>query len=281
LKYGWTDDLINLEITDLINMEDTVSPVIAEYIKFLIGIINGSTIVSPEMLFTDDYTWMRYVIKEILDNSSAVEQFYERSLESPSYNPDTGALVLKGWDNQSTLILGCGHDFCGLHHHDSSTEYLIDIDLTMLPDLCLKTCHQSLAKALPEARGKIRTIVFEGWCGNETQVFFDDCLFLLDEGGFVVSGDGDKHRVVKRDGKLYFVKFDADGTEESSVEYHPWTDDDVINGTFGFDIHDWKNNMIMNGKRIAQLNKERVTKEEIIAFIESNRLFHYPLETAR
>jgi len=246
-------------------MDNNLHPIIVEYIKFLTGLVNGSTIVSSRMKFDADFTWMKFVIEEILTDSSAIARFYGYLSESPSYSPDTGALNFKEWVGQSTLILGCGHD----RHRHKSDEYLIDVDITMLPDMCIEACHQSLAKALPEAKGKISRIIFEGWCGEETQVFFDDCLFLLDEGGSVVSGDEDQHRIIKRDSKLYFVKFDDDGYEESSVEYRPWTNDDATNGSFGFDIHDWKANMIRNGERIKRMNKERMCKDEILKFIET------------
>lgn len=277
MKYGLTDDFIHLDTYDPINMSNNAYLVV-KYIDFLIGLIDGSTIVSPEMMFVDDFGWMMHVIDDIWADSSAITLFYNLSSENPSYDPTTGALVLKRWVGQQTLVLGCGHEFDGYCHHDSLNEYLIDINLTMLPDLCLKACHQSLAKALPEAKGKIHTIIFEGLCGDETQVFVDDCLFLLDEGGSVVSGDRDLHRVVKRDGTLYFVEFGDDGVELSAVKYHPWVPEDVTNKTFGFDIYDWKNNLIRNGKRIEEMDKEIVTKEEILNFIKTKCESHLTQE---
>jgi len=257
-------------------MDNNLHPIVAEYIKFLTGLVNGPTIVSSRMMFDDNFAWMKFIIKYILKDSSDIIKFYSHLSETPEYNPYTGALSFKEWNGESTLILGCGHD---MHRHGSD-EYLIDVDLMMLPDLCLEACHQSLAKALPEAKGKIHKIVFEGWCGDETQVFVDDCLFLLDEGGYVVSGDSKTHQVIKRDDKLYFVKFGDDGYEESSVEYRPWVTDDITNGIFGFDIHDWKANMIRNGDRIKQLDKKRMNKEMILRFIESMCKHLRTLETA-
>lgn len=226
------------------------------YVKFLIQLIKGDTIISPEMMFNIDHMWMTHVLNEIFCDDS--KELYSYS----AFDNAAGSVVFREWENQSTLIFGCGHhDVHYDQHYHTSDEYLIDIDITILPDMCLKVCHQSLAAALPSAKGKINKIVFEGWLGEETKVFYDDCLFLLADNGVVVTGNDNSPRIIKKNNKLFVV--------DTNTEYHPWTSEDVSNKTFGCDIHDWKAQCLKNNNLDNNLDNSEMSSDEIIEFISS------------
>lgn len=242
------------------------------YIKFVFELMTRKTVVSESMIFPLDFNWIAGAFEELQDEfSSDPNSFYKldqvKAEEILAEMEQTGALILRKWqNNQTTIVVGCGHSYCQNRH--GPNEYLIDVNINMLPDMFLEVCHQSLANALPkEAHNQIQKIYFEGLCGEETSVFYEDCLALLAEGGGVWNGHA--FTLIKQGGELYAVAKDG-----SLTKYEPWTHEDIAEditeSTFGCDIFDWKANMKRNGYRIKEILKmEPVTALEVARYIAS------------
>lgn len=270
------------------------------YTKFLKELIKETTVVSPEMLFTPNFQW----IKNSLENLPIAEQYLHLigNLINPHADEikSTGAMTFREWNGQTTLIIGCGHINtenganyhnqvfqCSSNHcHDTENEYLIDIDICMIPDKIVEVCHQSLSRCMPiEAMGQIEQIIFEGFCGEETQVLVDDCLKLLANGGMVLIDYGCPV-LIKQNDQLYVITGitteATDSTEATeahegivvlfeTVPYKPWTREDVETQSFGFDIFDWKGNFERNGWRFPDLERSALRATDALAFLQSTQ----------
>jgi DNA-directed RNA polymerase subunit RPC12/RpoP len=236
------------------------------------------------MLFdTDDYQWIKSFLKEYSKEKQDYypNNFYQITLNDidkfKSEIKNIGTLTLRKWAGQSTIIVGCGHinvkdggNFLTKHHyqihdheHNPETEYLVDPDITILPDMCIAVCEQSLSAAMPEAYGKIKKISVEGICLEENDIFFNDCKLLLADDGIVCTYC-DQQILIKKNGELYFIH------DDDTLEiYKPWTLEDVINKTFGYDIFDWKGQYKRNGWRFDDFSKNAMCGDNAITYIKT------------
>ncbi len=264
--------------------QSNVTPLLKCYLSYLrnlVGIEKGLTVVDYE-----DYQWMKNTIVEFLNYNHDYypNEFYKvtndeiESLQSEIKN--SGTLTLDRWNGQTTIIVGCGHvntensgvilddghyQMCS-HYHNPELEYLVDVDISILPDMCINFCESPLSLAIPEAHGQIKEIMVEGICLDETDVFYNDCLLLLENNGIVTLYDKTPI-LIKLDGKLYAYVYDSDNNCKLEL-YRPWTQKDIDDKTFGFDIFDWKGQFIRNGWRFPELQKSAMDAVTIIKFID-------------
>lgn len=108
----------------------------------------------------------------------------------------------------------------------------------------------SLHKTIPEARGKIRKIHLEGVIVPETELFKQDLLELLADGGMVCQ-EGGPPVIFKKGGKLYVNRYRwvYDWCEElvpvitETVPYIPWTTEvtkqEIVVRNLGVDALGW------------------------------------------
>ena len=235
------------------------------------------------MLFDQhDHQWIKTGLKEYLRYKQDYypNKFYQITLDDidnlKSEIKNIGTLTLRKWNNQPIIIIGCGninikdggkfltknHYQVHAHEHDSDNEYLVDTDITILPDMCIAVCQQSLSKAMPEAHGKIKEIIVEGICLEETDIFFNDCKLLLAEDGLVITNH-DIPILIKQKGEIFFIH------DDNELElYEPWTQEDINNKTYGFDIFDWTGQFVRNGWRIENFKNTMMSKHDATKYIK-------------
>ncbi len=256
------------------------------YLRNLVGLEQGITVFNYE-----DHSWIKKTISEFLHYGKDYypNEFYnvtnDEIVNLQSEIKYRGTLTLNNWNGQTTIIIGCGHintensgvildeghyQMC-THEHNPEFEYLVDTDISILPDMCINICTSSLSFSMPEAHGKIKEIMVEGICLDETDVFYNDCLLLLENNGIVTIYDKTPI-LTKIDGKLYAYVFD-DNNNCNLELYRPWTQKDIDNKTYGFDIFDWKGQFVRNGWRFPEFQKNAMDSTEIVNFIDGIKVY--------
>ena len=265
-------------------MSDTVNKtLIACYLYFLEKYIGTKLALTTLQFLPDDYQWIKPILFDSTNARFYPTTFYPTITDTThaAYMTEinnTGSLTFKKWSGQKTLIIGCGHVNTKAgpsilpadshqphtHVHRPSREYLIDTDITILPDMCINVCHTPLHIALPSpSHNQIKTIIFEGLCAEETSIFTQDCLTLLREDGIVLANNPLKPTITKKNNILYAIQDD-----DTLIPYTPWTQTDIDNNTFGHDVFGWKEQFIRNGQRMNDLRKNMLSPTEALVRIQ-------------
>lgn len=170
------------------------------------------------------------------------------------------AVIRKPWNGETKIVIGCGHKFV----HDHRGAYTVDPDPQMGSDCLINFGNFSLARAIPEAKGKIKMIIMEGIMIPENPCFHQDILELLDETGVVCQDICHEIEPVlmKKDGEMFVVKYKPspcyvyrNNPREtlSLVPYKPWVIETLGTGPrlldLGSDALNWK-------RQIAKVKSE-------------------------
>jgi hypothetical protein len=231
-----------------------------------------------------DLQWIVIPLNEFKSEGSNyyANKFYKiNSNEIKEEIKNNGTMTLNKWNGQKTLIFGCGHVNTTYgenelfedskyyqiqtHCHNTREEYMVDNDITILPDLLATIGENSLILAIPEARGKIQKIIVEGFCADETDILYNDFMELLEDGGVVFESETIPV-LAKKDNELYAIEIIDE--EYIFKKYAPWTNEDVENGTYGYDLFGWKENLSLNGFRIKELKKKELISKNAIEYMK-------------
>jgi len=159
----------------------------------------------------DWWGWMGFAYDEFKD-----EWFDSINIPQQVKNIiNTSSIIKNPWKGQQDIVIGCGHTFglCRQGHH--AGQYTVDSDPQMGSDCISSFGNFSLAKAIPEAKGKIKAIILEGILIRETPCFVNDLMELLENGGRVYRDSG--HIVIEKiAGLLYVYKHGV------RKPYEPW-----------------------------------------------------------
>jgi hypothetical protein len=129
------------------------------------------------------------------------------------------AIVRNPWKEQKEIIIGCGHTY--EHHKDIHNEqFTVDSNPEMGADCIMEFGKFSLARVIPNARGKISKIFIEGILIQENNCFVQDILELLEEGGEVLTCAfvGPPMPIIRKINNELFVMDD----DNNVIPYKPW-----------------------------------------------------------
>jgi hypothetical protein len=161
------------------------------------------------------------------DNSNTLDEKYFKgiNIEQQVENIEKfTAIVRSPWRGQTDIVIGCGHRW--VHCHGKHREqYTVDSDMKMGADCAIEVGNFSLARVIPQAKGKIKRIILEGLLIQENPCFQQDVLDLLEEGGCVLDSF-DTPVITKMNGELFALHTMCPRCNEvhNCIEpYVPWT----------------------------------------------------------